>query len=142
MKGLRKTEGMNPSGVEMIHTPISISGIRTDYDVSDYDTSYLLALSTLTDVAKEVVESRVITINHLRRLEKVSSDRQDYLEYDIDYLIYLIKEFFEYADPLNNWKMGSIANDADLHDIFSDKAICLYKSIINTCNNILINRYL
>ena len=142
MNNLTKTEGMNPSGVEMIYTPISISSIRTDYDVSDYDTSYLLALSTLTDVAKEVVESRVLTINHLRRLEKVSSDRQDYLEYDIDYLIYLIKEFFEYADPLNNWRMWSIANDADLHDIFSDKAICLYKSIINTCNNILINKYL
>lgn len=142
MSNLIKTEGVNPSGVEMIHTPISFNGDGANKDVSDYSASYLLALSTLTDVAKEVVESRVITKNHLRRLERVSSDRQDYLEYDIDYLIYLIKEFFEYADALNDWKMLSFANDMDLHDAFSNKAMGLYKSIINKCNNILTYNYL
>lgn len=142
MNNLTKTEGMNPSGVEMIHTPISISGIRTEYDVSDYDTSYLLALSTLTDIAKEVVETQEITRNHLSRLKSVSSDRQDYLEYDTDYLICLIKEYFEYADALDDWKILSIADDKDLHSVFSNKALDLYKSIISKCNNILTYNYL
>ena len=137
-----KNEGITPSGVEMIHTPISLNGIGTSNDVSDYSTSYLLALSTLTDVAKEVVETHEITRNHLSRLKSVSSDRQDYLEYDIDYLIYLIEEYIENADALNDWKMLSIANDMDLHSAFSNKATDLYKFIISKCNNILTYNYL
>ena len=139
MSTLIKTEGINPSGVEMIHTPILLENLRDDETIKYYST-YFLALSTLKDVAREIISTRKITPNHLSKLEGVFSDREDDLNYDIDYLIILIKEYLWYEYALDNWAALPIANSSGLYETIAVQAKRVYGFIINKCNNTLINR--
>lgn len=139
MKALGKTEGMNPSGVEMIHTPIFLKNLRDDETIKYYST-YFLALSTLKDVAREIISTRKITPNYLSKLEGVFSDREDDLNYDIDYLIILIKEYLWYEYALDNWVALQIADNTGLYETIAVHAKRVYDFIINKCNNTLINR--
>lgn len=139
MKALSKTEGMNPSGVEMIHTPILLENLRDDETIKYYST-YFLALSTLKDVAREIISTNKITPDNLSRLEGVCSDREDDLNYDIDYLIILIKEYLWYEYALGNWVALQIADNTGLYETIAVHAKRVYDFIINKCNNTLINR--
>ena len=139
MKALGKTEGMNPSGVEMIHTPIFLENLRDDETIKYYST-YFPALSTLKDVAREIISTSKITPDNLSRLEGVCSDREDDLNYDIDYLIILIKEYLWYQYALDNWAALQVANTPNLYKTFALYAERIYNFIINTCNNALIEK--
>ena len=139
MNRLSKIEGMNPSGVEMIYTPISLENL-TNGKILNKHTTYFHALSTLKNVAREITSTRMITPAHLSRLESVLSDREDYLNYDIDYLIDLIKEYLWYQYALDNWAALQIANTPDLYKTFALYAERVYNFIISTCNNALIER--
>ena len=139
MSTLIKTEGINPSGVEMIHTPILLENLRDDETIKYYST-YFLALSTLKDVAREIISTNMITPDNLSRLEGVYSDREDDLNYDIDYLIILIKEYLWYEYALDNWVALQIADNTGLYETIAVHAKRVYDFIINKCNNTLINR--
>ena len=139
MSTLIKTEGINPSGVEMIHTPILLENLRDDETIKYYST-YFLALSTLKDVAREIISTNMITPDNLSRLEGVCSDREDDLNYDIDYLIILIKEYLWYEYALDNWVALQIADNTGLYETIAVHAKRVYDFIINKCNNTLINR--
>ena len=139
MKALGKTEGINPSGVEMIHTPILLENLRDDETIKYYST-YFPALSTLKDVAREIISTNKITPDNLSRLEGVCSDREDDLNYDIDYLIILIKECLGYEYALDNWVALQIADNTGLYETITVHAKRVYDFIINKCNNTLINR--
>lgn len=139
MKALGKTEGINPSGVEMIHTPILLENLRDDETIKYYST-YFLALSTLKDVAREIISTNKITPDNLSRLEDVCFDREDDLNYDIDYLIILIKEYLWYEYALDNWVALQIADNTGLYETIAVHAKRVYDFIINKCNNTLINR--
>ena len=139
MSTLIKTEGINPSGVEMIHTPILLENLRDDETIKYYST-YFLALSTLKDVAREIISTNMITPDNLSRLEGVYSDREDDLNYDIDYLIILIKEYLWYEYALDNWVALQIADNTGLYEAIAVHAKHVYDFIINKCNNTLINR--
>lgn len=139
MNTLSKIEGMNPSGVEMIYTPILQENLRDDETIKYYST-YFPALSTLKDVAREIISTRKITPNQLSKLEGVFSDREDDLNYDIDYLIILIKEYLWYEYALDNWLALQLANSTGLYETIAVYAKRVYDFIINKCNNTLINR--
>lgn len=139
MSTLIKTEGINPSGVEMIHTPILLENLRDDETIKYYST-YFPALSTLKDVAREIISTSKITPDNLSRLESVCSDREDDLNYDIDYLIILIKEYLWYEYALDNWVALQIADNTGLYGTIAVHAKRVYDFIINKCNNTLINR--
>lgn len=139
MNALGKTEGMNPSGVEMIHTPIFLENLRDDETIKYYST-YFPALSTLKDVAREIISTSKITPDNLSRLEGVCSDREDDLNYDIDYLIILIKEYLWYEYALDNWVALQIADNTGLYETIAVHAKRVHDFIINKCNNTLINR--
>ena len=139
MSTLIKTEGINPSGVEMIHTPILLENLRDDETIKYYST-YFLALSTLKDVAREIISTNKITPDNLSRLEDVCFDREDDLNYDIDYLIILIKEYLWYEYALDNWVALQIADNTGLYETIAVHAKRVYDFIINKCNNTLINR--
>ena len=139
MKALSKTEGMNPSGVEMIYTPISLENL-TNGKILNKHTTYFHALSTFKDVAREITSTHKITPAHLSRLESVLSDHEDYLNYDIDYLIGLIKEYLWYQYALDNWAALQVANTPNLYKTFALYAERIYNFIINTCNNALIDK--
>jgi hypothetical protein len=134
-----KNEGITPSGVEMIHTPILLETLRDDETIKYYST-YFLALSTLKDVAREIISISKITPDNLSRLEGVCSDREDDLNYDIDYLIILIKEYLWYEYALDNWVALQIADNTGLYETIVVHAKRVYDFIINKCNNTLINR--
>ena len=137
MNTLNKVEGITPSGVEMIHTPILSENLGADMDAHrSIDVSFE-RLSTLMDVAKEIVEARKVTISHQSRLEGILSDREDYLEYDIDYLITLIKEYLWYIYTLENWKFLSMDTNTTFMISCHDKIKDLYNLIINKCTNLL-----
>ena len=139
MNTLIQTEGMNPSGVEMIHTPILLENLKDDKTIKYYST-YFPALSTLKDVAREIISTSKITPDNLSRLESVLSDHEDYLNYDIDYLIGLIKEYLWYQYALDNWAALQVANTPNLYKTFALYAERIYNFIINTCNNALIEK--
>lgn len=134
-----KTEGINPSGVEMIHTPILLENLRDDETIKYYST-YFPALSTLKDVTREIISTNKITPDNLLRLEGVCFDREDDLNYDIDYLIILIKEYLWYEYALDNWVALQIADNTGLYETITVCAKHVYDFIINKCNNTLINR--
>lgn len=139
MNHIENLEGMNPSGVEMIHTPILLENLRDDETIKYYST-YFLALSTLKDVAREIISTNKITPDNLSRLKGVCFDREDDLNYDIDYLIILIKEYLWYEYALDNWVALQIADNTGLYETIAVHAKRVYDFIINKCNNTLINR--
>ena len=132
-----KNEGITPSGVEMIHTPISSEYFGAEVDVHKSIDMSFERFSTLMDVAKEIVEAREVTISHQSRLEGILSDREDYLEYDIDYLITLIKEYLWYIYTLKNWESLSMDANTTFMILCHDKVKTLYNLIINKCTNLL-----
>ena len=132
-----KNEGMTPSGVEMIYTPTSFKNLRVDNNALRNTETYLTTLSTLVDVAKEIVEARKVTISHQLRLEGILSDREDYLEYEIDYLITLIKEYLWCVYTLENWESLSMDTNTTSMIPYYDKVKNLYNLIINICTNLL-----